>query len=185
MQILPLTIPDVRLITPEIHRDERGYFSESFNRETFREIQIDVEFVQDNISLSLVPGVLRGLHFQVSPFAQHKLIQVLRGRIFDVAVDIRRGSSTYGQHVEMELGPEEGHQIFVPIGFAHGFVTLEPETEVFYKVSSYYSPEHDRGIHWNDPRLEIEWPIDSKDVVVSEKDSRNPPLAEIDDYFTM
>jgi len=185
MQVLPLTIPDVKLITPDTHRDERGYFRESFNRESFREMQIDFEFVQDNVSLSLAPGVLRGLHFQIEPFAQHKLVQVLRGRIFDVAVDIRRGSRTFGQHVARELSPEDGDQIFVPIGFAHGFVTLEPETEVFYKVSSYYSPEHDRGIHWNDPSLSIEWPIDSKDVVVSKKDSRHPPFAEIDDYFTM
>jgi dTDP-4-dehydrorhamnose 3,5-epimerase len=176
-------IPEVKIVTPKRFGDHRGYFSETYNRQRFVAAGIDTEFVQDNHSLSAAIGTVRGLHFQSEPFAQVKLIRVVRGRILDVAVDLRRSSLTYGQHVAVELSAENGRQFLIPVGFAHGFCTLEPDTEIQYKVSAYYSAAHDHGLTWNDPALDIAWPIDAAAAVISDKDSRQPTLAELPAYF--
>ena len=139
--------------------------------------------MQDNHSLSAEKGVVRGLHFQVPPFAQDKLVRVVRGSVFDAAVDLRRGSPTYGKHVSVVLSAEEWNQILVPIGFAHGLMTLEPDTEVIYKVSNYYSAEHDKGLLWNDPALGIEWPVAEDEAILSAKDKVQPRLADLLPYF--
>jgi dTDP-4-dehydrorhamnose 3,5-epimerase len=142
-----------------------------------------MEFVQDNHSLSVEKGVVRGLHFQLPPFAQDKLVRVVRGRILDVAVDIRRSSPTFGQHVAVEISAESWNQILVPAGFAHGFVTLEANTEVIYKVTNYYAPQCDRGILWNDPALGINWPIAAGEAILSDKDKKQPLMADAPDLF--
>jgi dTDP-4-dehydrorhamnose 3,5-epimerase len=144
---------------------------------------IDVDFVQDNHSLSRLKGTVRGLHYQAPPFAQHKLVRVVRGSVLDVAVDLRLGSPTYGAHVAAVISAEAWNQILVPIGFAHGFCTLEPDTEVIYKVTDYYSPEHDHGILWNDPELGIAWPVSEAAAVLSPRDRRLPRLKEIASPF--
>ncbi len=174
MIVQQLPIPDVRVLTPRQFADSRGFFSETYNRRSMRYGGLNIDFVQDNHSMSVREGTLRGLHFQYPPFSQDKLLRVLRGSVFDVAVDLRWGSPNYGKYVSHVLSAEKWDQIFVPIGFAHGFLTLEPHTEVLYKVSNYYSPEHDSGLIWNDPDLGIEWPISSKDVLLSEKDAKQP-----------
>jgi dTDP-4-dehydrorhamnose 3,5-epimerase len=179
----PTAIQDVKIVTPQRVGDCRGFFSETYNRRRFAEAGIDLEFVQDNHSLSATSGTVRGLHFQSEPFAQAKLIRVVRGGILDVAVDLRRSSPTYGKHVAVELSAENGRQLFVPIGFAHGFCTLEPDTEIQYKVSNYYSAAHDHGLLWNDRTVGISWPIDVDNAVLSEKDQRQPALAELPSYF--
>jgi dTDP-4-dehydrorhamnose 3,5-epimerase len=176
-------IPEVKIVTPKRIGDHRGYFSETYNRQRFVAAGIDTEFVQDNHSLSAAVGTVRGLHFQSEPFGQVKLIRVVRGRILDVAVDLRRSSPTYGQHVAVELSAENGRQLLIPVGFAHGFCTLEPDTEIQYKVSAYYSAAHDHGLAWNDPALDIAWPIDSAAAVISDKDYRLPTLTELPAYF--
>lgn len=176
----PQSIPEVLLLTPQKHGDHRGFFSEVFNARHFGEAGIASTFVQDNQSRSAARGTLRGLHFQTPPFAQAKLIRVLRGAIYDVAVDLRPGSPTFGRHVAVELSEANWSQLFVPRGFAHGFCTLEPDTEVIYKVDGYYSPEHDKGVHWQDPDLAIEWPVTEAEVVLSPKDRVQPRLAELD-----
>jgi len=178
MQIAQLAIADVKLITPSIFRDDRGFFSETYNRKALIEAGIASEFVQDNHSLSRQRGVVRGLHFQVAPRGQGKLIRVTRGAILDVAVDIRVGSPTYGQHVTAVLSATNWQQLWVPIGFAHGFCTLEADTEVQYKVTDYYAPECDRGILWNDPALGISWPVAFDEAVLSDKDRKQPRLAD-------
>jgi dTDP-4-dehydrorhamnose 3,5-epimerase len=183
LSVEPTAIPDVKIVTPTRFGDHRGYFSETYNRQRFVEAGIDTEFVQDNHSLSAAIGTVRGLHFQSEPFAQVKLIRVVRGSIFDVAVDLRRSSPTYGQHVGVELSAENGRQFLIPIGFAHGFCTLEPNTEIQYKVSAYYSAAHDHGLAWNDPALNIAWPVDPAAAVLSDKDHRQPTLAELPVYF--
>ncbi len=177
-----LIIREVIAIKPNRHEDERGFFSETYSRRALAEAGIEGEFVQDNHSLSVPQGTLRGLHFQVPPVAQAKLIRVVRGAIFDVAVDIRAGSPSYGRHVSCELSARDWNQLYIPSGFAHGFCTLEPNTEVIYKVSDYYAPEHDRGLLWNDPALEIDWPV--SDPLLSEKDRRHPALHDLPEYFT-
>jgi len=177
-------IPEVRLITPPRFSDNRGFFSEVYNKQRLADAGIVVDFVQDNHSRSVAAGTVRGLHFQAQPFAQAKLIRVVRGRIFDVAVDIRRSSPTFGRHVSVELSAENGQQLFVPIGFAHGFCTLEPDTEIEYKVSAYYSAPHDCGLSWNDPALDIAWPVDPTQAVLSDKDRRLPCLADLPEYFS-
>lgn len=139
--------------------------------------------MQDNHSLSRDAGTVRGLHYQVYPFAQNKLVRVLRGRILDVAVDLRRSSPSFGKYVAVELSNENWQQLFVPVGFAHGFMTLEPDTEVFYKVTNFYSPDHDKGIAWDDPELAIEWPIHFANVTLSEKDSKLPWLRDVVEFF--
>ncbi|MEO0544175.1 MAG: dTDP-4-dehydrorhamnose 3,5-epimerase [Pseudomonadota bacterium] len=171
-------------IVPTKHEDARGFFSETFNPRSLAEHGISFDMVQDNHSLSLPPGVLRGLHYQLPPYAQSKLVRVIRGRVFDVAVDIRRGSPTYAQWVGVELSAEKWNQLLIPEGFAHGFVTLEPNTEMQYKVSAYYSREHDRSIRYDDPEIGIAWPLDSWGTVISEKDENAPLLADADNTFT-
>ena len=148
-----------RIIVPKRHADDRGWFSETFHERRLHEIGITCRFVQDNQSSSKRAGTLRGLHFQVPPAAQAKLVSVLRGRILDVAVDVRRGSPTFGKHVSTELSAESGRQVYIPAGFAHGFLTLEDDVVVMYKVSDYYAPAHDSGIRWNDPDLAFPWPF--------------------------
>ena len=179
MQVEHLNIPDVRLLSPRKHDDRRGFFSETYNRKALAVFGIDIDFVQDNHSYSADKGTVRGLHFQTPPFAQDKLVRVARGAVFDIAVDLRRSSPTYGRHVSAVLTAEAWNQILVPIGFAHGFMTLEPDTEVIYKVSNYYAPDHDKGLLWNDPALGINWPIPDDEAVFSEKDGKLPRLAEL------
>ncbi|MCB5176431.1 dTDP-4-dehydrorhamnose 3,5-epimerase [Microvirga lenta] len=183
LSVEPTAIPDVKIVTPRRVGDSRGFFSETYNRQRFTETGIAEEFVQDNHSLSAMVGTVRGLHFQSGPFAQVKLIRVVRGRILDVAVDLRRSSPTYGRHVTAELSAENGCQILVPVGFAHGFCTLEPNTEVLYKVSAYYSVDHDHGLAWDDPDLGIAWPVGPTDAILSDKDRRQPKLSELPTYF--
>ncbi|MGO1118070.1 dTDP-4-dehydrorhamnose 3,5-epimerase [Rhodovibrionaceae bacterium A322] len=179
MEVISTAIPDVKIIKPKKHGDHRGFFSETYNAKAMKEAGIDIDFVQDNQSLSVEKGVIRGLHFQTPPFAQDKLVRCVRGSLFDVAVDLRKDSPTYGQHVSAVISADEWNQILVPIGFAHGFMTLEPNTEAVYKVSNYYGPKNDFGIKWDDPALGIEWPLDPGDVVISEKDLNQPLLADI------
>jgi dTDP-4-dehydrorhamnose 3,5-epimerase len=179
--ITSLSIPDVKLVVPDRFADDRGFFSETYNRQAFAAGGVADEFVQDNHSLSAAAGTVRGLHYQLPPFAQAKLIRVVKGAIFDVAVDLRRGSPTFGAHVTATLSAASWNQLFVPVGFAHGFCTLEPDTEVAYKVGAFYSRAHDRGIRWNDPALGIAWPVGASDVVLSDKDGALPGLAELTD----
>ena len=178
-----LGISAVKVLRPARHEDSRGFFSVTFSRAVFAESGIDIEFVQDNHALSPKKGTVRGLHFQVPPFAQHKLVRVVRGAIFDVAVDIRVGSPTFGQHVSAVISADNWNQILVPVGFAHGLVTLEPSTEVIYKVSEVYSPEHDKGLLWNDEALGIAWPVTEAEAILSEKDKRQPRLAALPACF--
>lgn len=173
----------IKIIIPKKFEDSRGFFAETYHRERLLQAGIAVDFVQDNQSRSAAEGTIRGLHFQSPPFAQDKLIRVLTGRIFDVAVDIRRSSPTYGRYFAAELSAENFKQIFVPIGFAHGFCTLDPDTEIFYKVSNYYAPEHEHGIAWDDPALGIAWPVRAQSAVLSDKDRRHPRLADLDSPF--
>jgi dTDP-4-dehydrorhamnose 3,5-epimerase len=183
MQIRSLDIEAVKIITPAKHGDHRGFFSETYNKAALAEAGITIDFVQDNQSLSAQKGTMRGLHFQTPPFAQAKLLRVVRGAVFDVAVDLRRGSPSYGRHVSAVLSAEEWNQILVPAGFAHGFMTLAPDTEVIYKVSNYYAPECDRGLLWNDPALGIDWPLPAGGAVLSDKDTKQPLLAAFDTPF--
>ena len=183
MKLEALKIPDVQLIVPKIHSDDRGFFSETYNARAMKESGIDGEFVQDNQSMSVDKGVVRGLHFQSHPNPQAKLVRVLRGSVFDVAVDIRKGSPTFGQHVSATLTGDNWKQIWIPVGFAHGFCTLEPNTEVLYKVTGFYAPDCDFGLAWDDPELGIEWPIAPDEVILSDKDRRHPRLAELPAYF--
>jgi dTDP-4-dehydrorhamnose 3,5-epimerase len=179
LDVHALSIPDVKLIrTPRIS-DARGCFCETFQRADFAEQGLDYDFLQDNQSSSDRPGTVRGLHFQRPPFAQTKLVRVLRGRIFDVAVDLRRSSPSFGRHVAVELSSESDEQLLIPAGFAHGFCTLEPDTVVFYKVDQVYSAAHDSGVNWADPELGIEWPIAAAEAILSEKDRRLPMLDDL------
>ncbi len=182
MQIFETSFQEVKLIKPRIIKDERGFFTESYNKRLLSENGIDLNFIQDNHSLSLEKGVIRGLHFQLNPKAQTKLVRVLAGAIYDVVVDIRTDSPTYGKWESFILNDENQLQLLVPKGFAHGFCTLERNTQVFYKVDEYYSPEHDRGIYWNDSSLKIDWP--TSDPILSMKDSQLPNIqdAEINFY---
>jgi dTDP-4-dehydrorhamnose 3,5-epimerase len=181
--IEPTEIPDVWLYTPKAFADARGWFREVYSQRALAPRLGDTVFVQDNHSASTTAGTIRGLHFQSPPMAQDKLVRVLRGSILDVAVDIRPASPSYGRHVAVELDAKAGRQIFVPKGFAHGFVTLEPDTEVFYKVTAYYSAEHDRGMLWNDPALGIDWGVTAERAVVSDKDKTLPRFADLPAYF--
>ncbi len=183
LQVLPLSIPDVKSIVAPRHADARGFVSETFNQRDLAAAGIDFHGVQDNRSVSLRKGTVRGLHFQAPPFAQAKLVRVSRGAIFDVAVDIRRGSPTYGRHVSLVLNAEDGGQIFVPKGFAHGFCTLESDTEVLYKADHYYSKQHEGGIRWNDPALAIRWPVSAAEALVSDRDSASPLLKDFGSAF--
>ncbi len=180
MQVNDLGLGGVLEIIPKKHGDARGFFSETYQRQRFIEAGVPQDWMQDNQSYSAEKGVLRGLHFQIAPVAQDKLIRVLRGSIFDVAVDIRNGSATYGKWVARTLSAAAFNQLLIPKGFAHGFLTLEPDVEVLYKVSAPYSPQCDRGIAWNDPAIGIAWPLEpGQQPVLSGKDASAPKLAEI------
>ena len=172
-----------RLIVPKRHVDDRGWFSETFHERRLRDIGITCHFVQDNQSSSKRAGTLRGFHFQLPPAAQAKLVGVLRGRILDVAVDVRRGSPSFGKHVSLELSADSGRQFYIPVGFAHGYVSLEDDVLVMYKVSAYYSPAHDSGIRWNDPEIAFPWPFNDIDIITSDKDRRLPFLNEFTSPF--
>lgn len=178
MDVVALDFPDVLVLRPKKFADERGFFSETYNRRAFADAGIDLEFVQDNHSYSSAVGTIRGLHYQVPPFAQDKLVRVVRGSVFDVAVDIRRDSPTFGKWVSARLSADEWNQILIPAGYAHGFCTLEPDTEVLYKVTAHYAPQHEFGIRWDDSDLSISWPISEADVVLSEKDRQYPLLRD-------
>jgi dTDP-4-dehydrorhamnose 3,5-epimerase len=175
----PLAIADVVEFVPKKFGDTRGFFAETWSKSRFADAGFDIGWVQDNQSFSAEKHVLRGLHFQVAPFAQDKLVRVLKGSIFDVAVDIRQASPTYGKWVSCLLSADRFNQLLVPKGFAHGFLTLEPSCEVFYKVSAPYSQAHDRSLRFDDPALAIDWPLGGATPMLSEKDRTAPLLAEI------
>lgn len=175
--VKPLALKDVLLITPKRFGDHRGFFSETYNKRVFAEAGIRLDFVQDNHSMSAEAGTVRGLHFQTEPKAQDKLVRVVRGSILDVAVDIRRSSPTFGKWVSAHITASGGEQILVPKGFAHGICTLEPNTEVLYKVTEYYSAEHDSCIRWDDPAIAITWPLKGAPIL-SEKDTKSPLLSD-------
>jgi dTDP-4-dehydrorhamnose 3,5-epimerase len=183
IEIRATAIAAVKLILPSQFSDARGFFSETYRADEFAAAGVDLQFVQDNHSLSVEPHTVRGLHYQAHPFAQAKLIRVIRGRIFDVAVDLRASSPRYGQHVCSELSAANRQQMLVPIGFAHGFCTLEPNTEVVYKVTNYYSRAHDLGVAWNDPDIGIKWPVGEAEAILSDKDRKQPRLREIGRAF--
>ena len=172
----------IQLITPHRFSDQRGFFAETYSRQKYLEMGLDFEFVQDNHSLSRTAGTLRGLHFQKPPSAQAKLVRCGRGAIFDVAVDIRRGSPTYGHWEGYELSAENGDQLYIPVGFAHGFVTLEPNSEIVYKCSDYYDPDTEGAMLWNDPFIGIDWPIEA-DPILSDKDAAAPLMADLESPF--
>jgi dTDP-4-dehydrorhamnose 3,5-epimerase len=172
-----------RIIVPKRHADGRGWFSEIFHEQRLYEHGITCRFVQDNQAISSRAGTLRGLHFQLPPRAQAKLVTVVRGRILDVAVDVRRGSPTFGKHVSTELSVESGRQMYIPVGFAHGYLTLEDEVVLVYKVSDYYTPAYDSGICWSDPDIAIPWPLKEADIITSDKDRRLPFLKEFASPF--
>ena len=178
-----LAIPDVILVTPKRFGDARGYFSETFRENDYAGAGITGPFVQDNHAYSADAGVLRGLHFQKPPMAQAKLVRCVRGAILDVAVDIRKSSPTYGQHVSAELTAKNGAQLFVPVGFAHAYLTLTPNCEVEYKVTSYYAPETEGGLAWNDPEIAIDWPLPNGTPSLSQKDELLPRLADFESPF--
>jgi dTDP-4-dehydrorhamnose 3,5-epimerase len=183
MKFIPQRIADILLIEPQVHGDSRGYFFESFRHDKFvTAIGQDIRFTQDNESKS-TRGVLRGLHYQLPPFAQSKLVRVIAGSVLDVAVDIRRGSPTFGQHVALELSAENKRQLFIPRGFAHGFVVLSDSAIFSYKVDNPYAPEQDRGIAWNDPRLAIDWGMTDEDIQLSPKDRELPQLQQAHELF--
>jgi dTDP-4-dehydrorhamnose 3,5-epimerase len=181
MKISKTKFVDALIVEPKVFGDHRGFFTESYNKELFAKHGIDSDFIQDNHSLSQHSGTLRGLHYQLNQKAQTKLIRVTRGAIYDVIVDIRKGSPTYGEWQGFILSADNKRQLLVPKGFAHGFCTLVENTEVQYKVDELYSPEHDRGITWNDPILNINWPVN--DPVLSDKDTQHPTLSEADNNF--
>lgn len=183
MHLEDTEIPSVKIITPRKHSDARGFFSEVYKRSDWESAGLNYIFVQDNHSHSAPAGTLRGLHFQIAPFAQDKLVRVARGRILDVAVDIRRSSPTFGKYVAVELSADNWRQLLIPIGFAHGFITLEPNTEVLYKVTALYSASHDRGLAFDDPALGIDWPVPRGGPILSEKDKYWPRLSDLADTF--
>lgn len=183
MEIRPLGLDGVVEIIPRKIGDHRGFFSETYNAEAFRQVPMAETFVQDNHSLSRAAGTLRGLHFQLPPRGQAKLVRVVRGAIFDVAIDIRKGSPTFGRWVGLRVSAEDWNQIFVPKGFAHGFLTLEPDTEVVYKVTDLYSAEHDRSVRFDDPEIGIDWPQVASAVQISDKDRNAPMLKDVDTGF--
>lgn len=182
MKVISTEIEEVKIIEPAVFGDHRGYFFESYSQKEFEEKVCKTTFVQDNESKSKY-GVLRGLHFQKEPYAQAKLVRVVQGSVLDVAVDIRKGSPTFGKHVAVELNDENKRQMFIPRGFAHGFVVLSKTVVFQYKCDNYYAPEAEAGIAWDDPVLEIDWKVDAEAVLLSEKDKKNPLLSESDTLF--
>ena len=183
MKVESLAIPDVKLVTPRRFEDERGFFFESYNEKAFRDAGVDCRFVQDNHSRSLKKGTVRGLHFQAPPHAQAKLVRVLQGSILDVAVDARKDSPTFGEWVATVLSDENGSQLFVPKGFLHGFVTLEDDTDVAYKVDDYYDGPSDGGVKWDDPDLGVDWGVTAREAVLSEKDAAAQSWADFKSPF--
>jgi dTDP-4-dehydrorhamnose 3,5-epimerase len=183
LNVEPLAVPDVLLLTPRRFHDPRGFFSETWSQTRFAEAGIAGSFVQDNHSVSNTRGVLRGLHCQIGPNAQGKLIRVVRGAIWDVAIDVRRGSTTYGQQAGAELSTENWCQLWIPTGFLHGYCTLTDDTEVIYKVTAPYDPTAERGVIWNDSDLGVTWPIGEAEVILSEKDRILPRFRECDAWF--
>jgi len=184
VKIVETPLSGLKIITPARHSDARGFFSESYNRAHLAQHGILTEFVQDNHSMSNAVGVVRGLHFQAPPHAQAKLVRCGRGRLFDVAVDIRVGSPTYGQWYGVDLSYENGQQLLVPVGFLHGFVTREADTEIIYKCSDYYSPDCDGAVRFDDPAIGIDWELNGATALVSDKDTAAPALANLDNPFT-
>lgn len=183
MKVTDLVLPDVKLIEFVVHRDKRGSFAETYREADWVDLLRGARFVQDNLSRSVAAGTIRGLHYQLPPFAQGKLVQVQAGRIYDVAIDLRRDSPDFGRHVGIELSAEEGRQVYVPAGFAHGFMTLETNCRVGYKVTAPYDPGSERGIAWDDPDLAIAWPRPVAVVTLSERDGRWPRLRDQRDLF--
>ncbi|HEY0630186.1 MAG TPA: dTDP-4-dehydrorhamnose 3,5-epimerase [Sphingomicrobium sp.] len=183
VEVTPLAIEGVFEIRTPRFEDQRGFFSETWNLAHWKEAGIATNFVQDNHSMSRDRGVVRGLHYQTPPAAQAKLVRASRGAVYDVVVDIRAGSPTFGKWLSVVLSAERWNQLFVPEGFAHGFLTLEPDTEVQYKTSAPYAPQHDRAIRFDDPAIGIEWPIDGSEIILSDKDRAAPLLAEIETGF--
>jgi len=183
LNFIPQSIPDVLLIEPTVHGDSRGYFMESFRQDLLNDfLGYEVNFVQDNESKS-AKGVLRGLHYQLPPSAQAKLVRVIVGRVLDVAVDIRQSSPTFGQYVSKELSSDNHHQLFIPRGFAHGFVVLSESAVFAYKVDNYYSPNDDRGIAFDDPEIDIDWVLKSDELQLSDKDKSHPALSKAKELF--
>ena len=176
-------LPAVRVITPRRHQDSRGFLSEVWRQDALTEAGIDVSFVQENHAASRATGTIRGLHFQIRAAAQAKLVRCPRGSIFDVVVDIRHGSPTFGRHAAIVLSTENWKQLYVPKGFAHGYCTLEPDTEVMYKVTAYYDPASERGLAWDDPDIGIAWPVSADRAVLTERDRTFPRLAGLPDFF--
>ena len=183
MKVQALGLPGVYALIPERHTDDRGFFCEYYNRRIFEEHGFDYDFIQDNTSLTIKENTVRGLHFQAPPAAQTKLVWVSNGAALDVIVDIRRNSSTYGQHLSIELSANNGVQLLVPHGFAHGFCTAAPNTQVHYKVDAYYDPNREAGVLWNDIELGIDWKCTTGQVILSEKDRRLPLLKDLPAYF--
>lgn len=183
LEVRSLAIPDVKVVRSKRFSDTRGYFCETFRRSAFAEKGISHDFTQDNQSCSERIGTVRGLHFQRPPFAQSKLVRVLRGAILDVVVDLRRSSPSFGRHVSIKLDSESDEQLFVPKGFAHGFCTLVPQTTVFYKVDEVYSPDHDGGLYWADPELAIEWPVKVSEAQLSPRDRVLPTFDRLASVF--
>jgi dTDP-4-dehydrorhamnose 3,5-epimerase len=183
MDVIETEIPKLRHLVPQLFDTARGWFSETFRVDAMERAGIAATFVQDNQSFSAPQGTIRGLHFQIAPRAQAKLIRVLQGAILDVAVEIRSNSPTYGRYVTATLDAEKGEQLFIPHGFAHGFCTLTPDVMVAYKVDTYYSPEHDRALLWNDPEIGIPWPVSGDAAILSDKDRRAPRLTDLGQVF--
>lgn len=183
IEVEALAIPDVKIVRPKKFGDARGFFSETYSARAFAEAGIAEVFVQDNHSYSAPAGTVRGLHFQRAPHAQAKLVRVVRGRILDVAVDLRRSSPSYGRWVAAEISAEAWNQIYVPAGFAHGFCTLQPDTEIAYKVTDYYAPAEDGGVFWQDEDLRIDWPVGPDEATLSEKDRALPRLRDLPPLF--
>lgn len=183
MKIEPTELSGAVVLTPRRFGDHRGFFSETWNRQALREAGIEIDFVQDNQSLSREAGTVRGLHYQAPPHAQAKLVRCGRGRLLDVAVDARRGSPTYGRWVTVELSAENGRQFLIPAGFLHGFVTLEPDSEILYKCSDYYAPACDGAVRWDDPDLEIDWGLSASGAILSEKDASAPLWRDFNSPF--
>ena len=183
ISVTKLEIPDVLLIETKRFSDDRGFFTETYNRLRFEEHGLMADFVQDNLSCSSQPGTIRGLHFQAPPRAQAKLVRVSRGAVIDVAVDMRRGSATFGRHVSVELDAESGRQVFIPQGFLHGFCTVTPDVEVVYKASDYYDPSLDYSVAWNDPDLDIDWPVGPDEAILSDRDRAGLRWCDLDAYF--
>jgi dTDP-4-dehydrorhamnose 3,5-epimerase len=176
-------IPEIKIVRPKRHGDDRGFFSEWYNRQALAERGIAAAFIQDNLALSVQQGTVRGLHFQAPPFAQNKLVGCVRGAVLDIAVDIRRGSPSFGKHVAVELSAANGWQLYIPAGFAHGYCTLAENSVLLYKVDAGYSPQHDTGVLWQDPDIGIAWPVTAQSAHLSKKDTTLPRLKDLPPVF--